>query len=250
MIRVQRFSKNEIGRDFIVGDIHGCFSALAADLVRIGFDRSRDRLFSVGDLVDRGPECEESIEWLNLPWFFAVAGNHEDYAIRWPNGHMDPKQYIANGGAWNVFAGPDASDVYADAFRALPIAIELETEAGLVGIVHADCPLRSWNDFAGALKTGWVKSADGEMRNSKNALDSLIDAAQWSRNRYQLGQVGFAPEDVADVRAVVVGHTPLRDPEWVGNVFHIDTGACYEWGFFTVIDAATLKPAIPGQEMA
>lgn len=244
-MRVQRFSKNQSGRDFIVGDIHGCFSRLQSHLEAIGFNPELDRLFSVGDLVDRGPECEASLEWLNKPWFFAVAGNHEDFAIRWPNGHMNAEQYISNGGAWNAFLSTERSLVFADAFRALPVAIELETESGLVGIVHADCPLNSWADFVGALETGWVKTAAGELRNSKQALDSVIDAAQWSRNRYQLSQVGFAPADVSDVRAVIVGHTPLPDPEWVGNVFHIDTGACYEWGRFTVIDAETLQSAIP-----
>lgn len=250
--RVIRFSKNESGRDFIVGDIHGCFSALQSHLDSIRFNPdSGDRLFSVGDLVDRGPECEASIEWLAKPWFFAVAGNHEDYAIRWPNCYMDAGMYIAHGGAWNAFLSTDQSLVFADAFRELPIAIELETDGGLVGIVHADCPLSNWADFSGALKTGWVKSTAGELRNSKKALDSLIDAAQWSRNRYQLASVGFAPDDVADVRAVVVGHTPLLDgPEWVGNVFHIDTGACYEGGSFTVVDASTLKPVGKVQEAA
>ena len=71
----QRFLKvprNEQGRDFAVGDVHGCFTRLQDSLGRMGFDASRDRLFSVGDLVDRGPESEAALEWLAQPWFFAV----------------------------------------------------------------------------------------------------------------------------------------------------------------------------------
>lgn len=239
---IKRFQMNAVGKDFIVGDIHGCFSDLQHHLDAIGFNPDKgDRLFSVGDLVDRGPECEASLEWIGRPWFFAVSGNHEDYAIRWPNGYMDASQYIANGGAWNAFLSRERSQEFADAFAALPVAIELETDAGLVGIVHADCPTSSWTDFASSLDTGWIKSEDGTVRQSKAALDSLIDMAQWSRRRIELGQIGFQAANVEGVRAVVVGHTPLPEMQWVGNVLHIDTGACYHWGGFTVIDAETLN---------
>ena len=51
-----RFARNVGGRDFAVGDIHGCFSHLSRSLEAIGFDAAVDRLFSVGDLVDRGPD--------------------------------------------------------------------------------------------------------------------------------------------------------------------------------------------------
>ena len=73
----QRFLKiprNERGRDFAVGDVHGHFSRLQEGLDRLGFDPARDRLFSVGDLVDRGPENEAALEWLAQPWFHAVQG--------------------------------------------------------------------------------------------------------------------------------------------------------------------------------
>ena len=55
-----RFAQNTVGRDFAVGDIHGCFTELQRGLEAIGFDPSTDRLFSVGDLVDRGPESHTS----------------------------------------------------------------------------------------------------------------------------------------------------------------------------------------------
>ena len=49
--------------------------------------------------------------------------------------------------------------------------------------------------------------------------------------------------DVHDLRALVVGHTPVRAPAVVGNVWHIDTGG---WlpdgsGYFTMLDLATLR---------
>ena len=53
------------GRDFAVSDIHGCFSHLSRSLKSIGSDASVDRLFSVGDLVDRGTESDQVLPWLN-----------------------------------------------------------------------------------------------------------------------------------------------------------------------------------------
>jgi len=48
---------------------------------------------------------------------------------------------------------------------------------------------------------------------------------------------------------VIVGHTPLQKPAVLGNVYHIDTGACFRNGYFTFIDLATLEtvPAIPNK---
>jgi serine/threonine protein phosphatase 1 len=71
------FPANPTGRDFAVGDIHGHFSALVEGMRAIGFDASRDRLFSLGDMVDRGPESAQAMDWLKKPWFHAVRGNHE-----------------------------------------------------------------------------------------------------------------------------------------------------------------------------
>lgn len=55
---VRRFDRNPLGRDLIVGDAHGCLTKPRASLDAVGFNLERDRLFSVGDLVDRGPESD------------------------------------------------------------------------------------------------------------------------------------------------------------------------------------------------
>lgn len=75
--RLERFCLNPHGRDVAVGDIHGNFSMLEQGLKPIGFDPVVDRLFSLGDLADRGPESHRVGEWLAQPWFHAVSGNHD-----------------------------------------------------------------------------------------------------------------------------------------------------------------------------
>lgn len=226
---VRRFTRNTAGRDLIVGDVHGYFTKLQAALDAVGFDPSRDRLFSVGDLVDRGPECDAVLEWLERPWFFAVQGNHEDMAIRWPNGFMDAFTYMAHGGGWNVGNMPGMQREIAETLKALPVAIELETAGGLVGIVHADVPGESWPEFIASLE-------DPQLSNTKR--ERIIDAAQWSRDRFEK----LWRDEVQGVRAVVVGHTPVERVTTLGNVHHIDTMG-WKGREFTLLDADTLQAA-------
>lgn len=229
---VRRFAANTRGRDLVVGDVHGCFTKLREDLAAVGFDQARDRLFSLGDLVDRGPESDQVLEWLGQSWFIAIAGNHEAMAVEYSAGTVDAGLYAMNGGAWLIGMTPPEKLPYVDAFRDLPIAVELETPAGLLGLVHADCPAPVWTQFTGRLEFGGLVQA------------AAIDAAQWSR-----GRIDFLQTDgVEGVLAVMVGHTPVQRFTSLGNVFYCDTGAWRQGGAiadrFVIIDAATLRPAV------
>lgn len=97
---IKRFSKNNVGRDFVVGDIHGHFNLLEEKLTEIGFNPEVDRMFSVGDLVDRGPESHRSIEFLAKPWFHAVLGNHEQLCLDIISGEDNIGLHPQNGGGW------------------------------------------------------------------------------------------------------------------------------------------------------
>ena len=55
---LKTFSPNDVGNDYICSDIHGHFSLLEAELSLISFDKNKDRLFCVGDLIDRGDESD------------------------------------------------------------------------------------------------------------------------------------------------------------------------------------------------
>ncbi len=106
---ISRLPANEKGRDFVVGDLHGCRNTLEKLLNRVRFDTDRDRLLSVGDLIDRGPDSMGCLDLLEEPWFFSVRGNHEqmmlDFFARslamggrvvWEEKH----DFLLNGGSW------------------------------------------------------------------------------------------------------------------------------------------------------
>ena len=228
---ILRFTLNRQGRDFAVGDIHGWYSRLQRRLDEIGFDPKRDRLFSVGDLIDRGPESERVLEWLAKPWFHAVQGNHEDVAVRYAKGNpVDPASYSRNGGDWFMALSVQRRQEIAAVIVDLPVAIEVETEEGIVGLVHADCPFRDWGRLRALL----------EKPPKASVMRSVRDQCIWSRRRItEMDSVG-----IEGIRAVIVGHTPLQQPVQLGNVYHIDTGGWLpdEGGHFTLLDLHQLKP--------
>ena len=80
--RVRTIPANPQGRDFVVGDVHGCFRTLGRALVELRFDPDRDRLFGVGDLVNRGPHSIEAIDWLEHRFEAVTLGNHDRSALR------------------------------------------------------------------------------------------------------------------------------------------------------------------------
>jgi hypothetical protein len=75
---IKKVNANFEGRDFLIGDLHGCFDELIKLLHFVKFDPSRDRLFSTGDLIDRGPKSYDCLALTKKEWFHPVLGNHED----------------------------------------------------------------------------------------------------------------------------------------------------------------------------
>jgi len=64
---------------WVIGDIHGCFQELKTLLDIVNFNPSRDYLYSVGDLVNRGPQSYEVVKFLmQLDGSFKMTlGNHD-----------------------------------------------------------------------------------------------------------------------------------------------------------------------------
>lgn len=62
-----------------VGDVHGCFYTLMRLLQRIDYQPARDRLWLLGDLVNRGAHSAAVLTWAadNAPAVQAVLGNHD-----------------------------------------------------------------------------------------------------------------------------------------------------------------------------
>ena len=73
---------------FLVGDVQGCCDALARLLQQIGFSASRDHVYVLGDLVNRGPDSLGSLRLLRGLGESATCllGNHDLHALAVANG--------------------------------------------------------------------------------------------------------------------------------------------------------------------
>lgn len=213
--RVLRLPRNEEGRDFVVGDIHGAYDLVVAAMRQVQFDSTRDRIISVGDLVDRGEGSWRCAQFLDQPYVFAVRGNHEDMLLDlYSAGEPPPSalQWAAsrNGLGWWLHETPESRKEILARFARLPLVIELDTPRGSVGFIHADIPRGlSWPEFRAAIE------ADDP---------DVVLTALWGRTRIQ-------SEDCAGVQGigrVFVGHTPHWDGlRRYGNVYAVDTGAVF-----------------------
>lgn len=95
---------------YVVGDIHGCFETLQALLAEIAFAPEHDRLWLVGDLVNRGPASAEVLRWASRlpPGNVAVLGNHDANLLAIACGAAQPRPQD-NSAA--VLAVPDAEEL-------------------------------------------------------------------------------------------------------------------------------------------
>jgi len=82
-------------RNIVVGDVHGCLFELKALLERCNL-RSTDKLFFIGDLIDKGPDSVGVVKFVyNLSLDYEVMlilGNHEEKFLRYlRNKKQNPK---------------------------------------------------------------------------------------------------------------------------------------------------------------
>lgn len=68
---------------YAIGDVQGCFSELEQLLKKIRFNSNSDRLWFVGDLVNRGPQSLETVQFVQSLNERAqcVLGNHDIHLI-------------------------------------------------------------------------------------------------------------------------------------------------------------------------
>ncbi len=137
MAREQKKSPNhpEQGHHWIIGDLHGCFDTFQALLEEISFDPCRDRLWLVGDLVNRGPKSLDILRWARKAdrelegRFAAVLGNHDLYLLRRHHGLVAPRSKDTFA---ELLQAPDVGKLLSW-LRSLPLLVR----HGKITMVHA-----------------------------------------------------------------------------------------------------------------
>lgn len=208
----EHLSINTRGKDYVIGDLHGCYDVLQEKLAQISFNKDQDRLFSVGDLIDRGPDSLKCLQLIDEKWFHPVMGNHEKMMLDTILRKEDPAGWIINGGEWAQDA--DVAELHRLAKlvdATVPYAITVDTGIGAIGICHAEPPTLNWDDVT-------------------SATPLMQQIMLWSRTKVKQP----IPVFTNNVVKTIHGHTPMNAPHQTGNAIFIDTG-CVFGGGLTVI---------------
>jgi bis(5'-nucleosyl)-tetraphosphatase (symmetrical) len=157
---------------YAIGDIQGCGAAFDALLKALAFRRSRDRLWLVGDLVNRGPESLRVLRRVMALGrsVTCVLGNHDLHLLATVAGGRELSPADTFG---EVLAAPDA-DRLIDWLRHRPL-------------LHYDAPARRVLVHAG-IPPFWTLA---EARRQAREVERLLRGRKW---RYALrGMYGNEP---------------------------------------------------------
>lgn len=206
------FPRNTQGRDLFVGDIHGNYPLFIHALKVLHFDKYHDRIFSAGDLTDRGVDSFRTLQLARERWFIPVLGNHESFIMeRYDEDAYKQCLWVINGGEWWLSLSDEERDFARETVSSC-YSLTLTVEVGelLVGLLHAEYPFCTW-------------PVDEELVDDESQQKML-----WGRDDILRG----SSHHIGNVDMVVCGHTPLDGPKMKRNKLFIDTGAAYSASSF------------------
>jgi protein phosphatase len=213
----------------IIGDIHGCADELQELLGRLGyrvsFDGNADdkradvtppagrRVIFVGDFVDRGPRSPDVLRivmrMVEQGQAMAVPGNHDVKFLKWLRG---ANVRLTHGLDRTVAQFECEHARFRNRVRdfLLGLPSHLWLDGGRLAVAHAGILEEMIGREAEAVRQFCLYGdTDGETDDT-----GLVVRYHWA--------AAYRGET-----AIVYGHTPVPDADWVNGTICIDTGCCF-----------------------
>ena len=214
--------KSDHGPFDIVGDIHGCYDELIELLRRLGYDvadvdrvvppTGRKAIF-LGDLCDRGPKSPQVVRLVMAMVAAGVAlcvpGNHDAKLLR----KLSGKNVQLTHGldlTMEQFAQQNVTD-FEPVRRFLDALVShYVLDGGRLVVAHA------------GMKQQYIGRASGRVREFALYGDTTGESDEFGMPvRLNWGA------DYRGDAAVVYGHTPVAEADWLNNTINIDTGCVF-----------------------
>lgn len=202
-------------RIFVIADIHGRCAALHQVLAMAGIQPFSDRLITLGDIVDYGPDSRGCVDLLlTFRDRISVLGNHDKWFLEWVIHGDKPLEWVCQGGLATLRSyGHDRGLVppsHTTFFkRSLPYYLDDQNRLFVHGGFDPGKPLEKQDPF----RFLWDRSIIGY------SLQRPVE--------------GFRHVFVGHTRTQVVAGADI--PVIRNNVTMCDTGGGYG-GFLTLID--------------
>ena len=245
----------------VIGDVHGCLNALCSLLEKLGYQRTRDaegkainavhhqgrKAVFVGDLVDRGPESPGVLRlvmgMVAQENTRAVLGNHEDKLVRALEGKKVQTTHGLAGTLAQLAAEPEEFQRDVKNF-CRGLVSHLVLDRGKLVVAH----------------TGMTEAYLGRASARVRAF-ALYGDTTGETDVYGLPVRYAWAKDYRGSAAVLYGHTPTLDTEWINCTMCLDTG-CVSGGKVSALRYperevvqvpaekmwfAPIKPLVPAQ---
>ncbi|MBX5493717.1 MAG: polynucleotide kinase-phosphatase [Bryobacteraceae bacterium] len=223
--------KDQKGPFDIIGDLHGCADELRALLSKAGWERYRlaeqetpwgdecwrhpegRRAIFLGDLVDRGPHIVDTVRivrnMVNAGTALCVAGNHDVKLVRWLRGRGVQVKYGLEQSIAELETLCDEDRSRIASFLDSLVSHYVLDEGRLV-VAHAGLREEMHGRASAAVRQFCLY---GETTGETDEFGLPV------RYNWAAEYRGKA--------AVVYGHTPVPEPEWLNHTVNIDTGAVF-----------------------
>lgn len=246
--------------DYAVGDLQGCLTPLQTLLEHIQFQPGQDRLWLVGDLINRGPQSLETLRFVKSLGASAnvVLGNHDLFFLAVAAGA--PARLSAGDTIAPILEAPDAQalidwlrrcpllhveDTFAMVHAGLLPAWSIPTAAALAREIEQELRSPEWKDFLrqlfGNKPDNWHEGLNGwdRYRIVINAMtrmryiteDGRIDLK--TKGPLEKAPPGLHPWFAAEAPAwashtIICGHWSALGFRDMGQVISLDSGCV--WG--------------------
>lgn len=204
-----------------IGDIHGCHRTFRKLLKEF----PSDQICLVGDLVDRGPDSVDVIQFVmdNADRIKCVRGNHEEMMIKFYE--QQDKGYGQYGDIWLQNGGQKVYDAYKYKYGTTKLYTHLDFLKSLPYYI----------EFPD------VKNEEGQYLLISHSIAINADLERCAQSESLIWGRNFPKKDPSNGKWFnVFGHTPTPQPiltDWYAN---IDTGCCFggkypEYGHLTAL---------------